>query len=80
VDGTLITILLGIQAEKKTAVGRSLSAPVCAMLFGAIATNLNILPSEGSIYLSSLQSFSVKLALPLLLIGADLKKIISETG
>ena len=70
----------GIQLEKNTKVGKALSAPVCSMLITAIATNIGILPAGGSIYLTALQSFVVKLATPLLLLGADLKKIIKETG
>ena len=70
----------GIQLEKNTKIGKALSAPVCSMLITAIATNIGILPTGGSIYLIALQSFVVKLATPLLLLGADLKKIIKETG
>ena len=65
----------GLRAEK-TAVGRSLSGPVCAMVFTAILTNLGILPSGGSEYITGLLTFVVKLATPLLLLGADIRKII----
>lgn len=70
---------LGLKLEK-TAIGKSLSGPVCAMLITAILTNIGVLPSTGSIHLTNLQSFVVKLATPLLLLGADLKKIFNETG
>jgi uncharacterized membrane protein len=49
------------------------------MLISAIATNIGILPTAGSIYITQLQSFVVKLATPLLLLGADLKAIFRET-
>ena len=69
-----------LKLEKNTKIGKSLSGPVTAMLISAILTNIGILPSEGSIHLINLQMFVLKLATPLLLFGADLKKIFRETG
>mmetsp|Transcript_6977 Transcript_6977/g.7225 ORF Transcript_6977/g.7225 Transcript_6977/m.7225 type:complete len:511 (+) Transcript_6977:196-1728(+) len=69
---------MGLHLEK-TAVGRSLSGPVCAMLISATLTNLNILP-HNSIHLQQLTGFVVRLATPLLLLGADFNKIRRETG
>jgi uncharacterized membrane protein len=71
---------ISIKLEQKTSIGKALSGPVTAMLLASILTNLGILPSTGSIYVSTLQSFVVKLATPLLLLGADVKKIFRETG
>lgn len=70
---------VGLKLEK-TRIGRSLSGPVCAMLITATLTNVGVMPVEGSLYLSVLQSFVVKLATPLLLLSADLSKILEETG
>lgn len=70
---------LGIRLESNV-VGKSLSGPVCAMLITATLTNIGILPSSGSVHISSLLSLVVKIATPLLLLGSDLKKILSETG
>jgi len=70
----------GLQLEKNTAVGKALSGPVCAMLFTAVLTNIGVLPASGSVHLTNLQGFVVKLATPLLLLGADLNKIFKETG
>jgi len=69
---------IGLRLER-TVLGKSLSGPVCAMLITAILTNFGILPS-GSVHMTNLQSFVVKLATPLLLLGADLNKIFRETG
>lgn len=69
----------GLKLEKSTVIGKALSGPVCAMLISAFATNIGVLPSTGSIYITQLQSFVVKLATPLLLLGADLQKIYKET-
>jgi Protein of unknown function (DUF819) len=69
-----------LRLERKTSFGKNLSGPVTAMLISAILTNVGILPASGSIHLVSLQVFVLKLATPLLLFGADLKKIFLETG
>jgi uncharacterized membrane protein len=71
---------LGLRLERTTAVGKSLSGPVTAMLITATLTNLGILPATGSIHITALQGFVVKLATPLLLLGADMRKIFKETG
>lgn len=69
-----------LRLERKTDIGRSLSGPVTAMLITAVLTNIGVLPSTGSIHLVNLQVFVLKLATPLLLLGADMKKIFGETG
>ena len=69
----------GLQLEQKTSVGRALSGPVCSMLLSAVATNIGILPIAGSPHIAQLQSFVVKIATPLLLLGADLRKIFKDT-
>lgn len=65
---------------EKTKIGKSLSGPVTAMLLTTILTIIGILPMEGSIHITSLQGFVVKLATPLLLLGANLIEIFKETG
>jgi uncharacterized membrane protein len=50
------------------------------MLITAFLTNIGILPATGSVHLRELQGFVLKLATPMLLLGADLKKIFRETG
>ena len=69
-----------LKLERNTSVGRSLSGPVTAMLLSAILTNIGVLPPAGSIHLTNLQFFVLKLATPLLLFRADLRKIFRETG
>ena len=65
---------------ERTKVGRSLSGPVTAMLLTTILTMIGVLPIGGSVHITSLQGFVVKLATPLLLLGADLGEIFRETG
>lgn len=68
------------QKLEATKVGKALSGPVCSMLVTAVLTNINVLPEGGSIYMVALQKFVVELATPLLLLGADLVKILRDTG
>ena len=69
-----------LRLERTTSFGKNLSGPVTAMLISAILTNIGVLPAEGSIHLVNLQMFVLKLATPMLLFGADLRKIFRETG
>ncbi|CAM9241484.1 unnamed protein product [Choristocarpus tenellus] len=68
------------QSLEKTRVGQSLSGAVCAMLVSSVMTNVGIFPADASPHLRDLQGFVVKLATPLLLLGADLSKIFLQTG
>lgn len=67
----------GLRLER-TSIGKMLSGPVCAMLITSLLTNLGVVPS-GSGHMQSLQVLVVKLATPLLLLGADLNKILRVT-
>ena len=69
-----------LRAERTTVVGKGLSGPVTAMLITFVLTNIGVLPPGGSVHLAALQGFVLRLATPLLLLGADLRKIIQETG
>ena len=69
-----------LRLERTTIIGAGLSGPVTAMLITALLTNVGILPAAGSIHLINLQGFVLRLATPLLLLGADMRKIFRETG
>ena len=66
--------------EKRSRVFKALSAPVTAMLLTVIATNVGILPSNGSPFMGDIQKLVVKLATPLLLLSSDARRIVRETG
>eukprot|EP01041_Mallomonas_annulata_P009564 gene9564-19870_t len=74
----LYAVNIGNKLEK-TMIGKRLSGPVCSMLVSALLTNANIVPSN-SVHVQLLSDFAVKLATPLLLFGADIRKVIKETG
>ena len=69
---------LGAYADK-TAVGRALSGPVCAMVCGALFATLGVLPAPGPHY-AAIQTATVSLATPVLLFGADLRAVLRATG
>eukprot|EP00981_Chlorochromonas_danica_P012260 scaffold4731_cov175-Ochromonas_danica.AAC.6 len=74
-----LSAALGLRLEEKTALGRSLSGPVCAMLISTVLTNTGVLPTH-SPFVPQLQNFVVSLATPLLLLSADMRKIVARTG
>lgn len=59
--------------------GRSLSPPVVSTLCTLILSNFGMMPLASPIY-ESITSFLVPLAVPLLLLGADLRRVIFQTG
>ena len=65
---------IGLLADR-TRLGKALSGPVCAMLVAAVASNLGLLPSSTKEAVPLLQTFTVKLATPLLLFSADLRRV-----
>jgi uncharacterized membrane protein len=67
------------QQLEKTRVGRALSGPVCAMALAAILTNAHILPVPSAEFRLG-QAAIVKLCTPLLLLSADLRRILGSTG
>lgn len=57
-----------------TAVGRALSAPVCAMVVTFVLTAAHVLP-EATKAVTGAQGLAVQLATPLLLLNADLRSV-----
>ena len=74
----LVCASLGAYAYK-TAVGRALSGPVCAMVCGALFATMGVLPAPGPHY-AAIQTATVSLATPALLFGADLRTVLRATG
>ena len=67
---------VGMLAER-TPAGKALSGPVSAMLTAAVLSNLGMLPSGTGSAVPLLQAFTVKLATPLLLYSADLRRVVA---
>ena len=68
----------GILLEK-TKVGAALSANLVTMALSLLLCNLGIIPSSSNVYAIVMKYF-VPLAVPLLLLDADLKKCMKTTG
>jgi uncharacterized membrane protein len=71
-------VLAGLMAER-TDLGRKISAPLIALGGGMLLSNLRFLPFESPSY-GFVVSFLVPIAIPLLLLNANLRRIFRETG
>jgi len=93
VNGTLITVdqswaiwavLLGAAAfglkAEHTRIGRKLSGAILTMGATFVLSNLRIIPSEGVPAYDVVWGYLVPLAIPLLLLRADLRRILREAG
>lgn len=69
----------GTSLERRTVVGKALSAPLATMALALTIANLGMIPFQSPIY-SMVNRFIVPLAVPLLLFDSDLKRVIQDTG
>ena len=67
------------QWAERTRWGGRLSAAVMAILGALVLSNLSLIPSDAPVY-GVVWSYLVPLAIPLLLLKADLKRIVREAG
>jgi uncharacterized membrane protein len=74
----LVAAACGVWAER-TAWGARLSGALVTMVVGALLTNLRVLPVSAPAY-DLVWSYVVPLAIPLLLVHADLRRILREAG
>ena len=68
----------GLRAEK-TEVGAKLSSPLVTMFLALFLVNIGVLPSDAPLY-AAVNKFLVPLAVPMLLLGADLRRVFRDTG
>jgi hypothetical protein len=68
----------GLLAEK-TNIGATLSSPLTTTLLTMIFCNIGLLPAQSPVY-NTIMKVLVPLAIPLLLLDADIKKCIKKTG
>lgn len=74
----MVIVASGLWAEKR-AWGRKLGGPLLLLAAAMALSNLNIIPHSAPLY-GSLSGFLVPMAIPLLIMRADLKTIFSESG
>lgn len=74
----LLASTAGVAAER-TKVGAALSSPLITMAVALVACNLGFLPAVAPAY-ATVNKFLVPLAIPLLLLDANLFKVLTQTG
>ena len=74
----LVLAATGLWLER-TYVGARLSGAVFTLVLAFLLTNMGIIPSDAKVY-TTVSTFLVPLAIPLLLFNADLRRIPRETG
>lgn len=73
-----LTSTFGVFADK-TKLGSMLSSPLVTMFFSLFLCNIGIIPSSHGVYSVVLKQL-VPLAIPLLLLDADIRKCVKSTG
>lgn len=69
----------GTSLERRTVIGKALSAPLATMALALTVANLGVIPFHSTVY-SFVNRYVVALAVPLLLFDSDLRRVISDTG
>ena len=75
----LLLSTAGITLEKRTTLGKALSAPLATMALALTVANVGILPFESPLY-KTINTFLVPLAVPMLLFDSDLRRVWRDTG
>ncbi len=75
----LLTLCAAGFAAEHTRWGRALSAPLFILFGGMVLSNLGMIPYSAPLY-GDISSILVPVAIPLLLLRADLQKVFRETG
>jgi uncharacterized membrane protein len=75
----LLLSTFGITLERKTIIGKALSAPLSTMALALLVANLGFVPFSSPIY-TLINRYLVPLAVPMLLFDSDMKRVIRDTG
>lgn len=78
-SAVLLLSTFGISLERRTVVGKALSAPLATMAFALVVANVGIVPFASPIY-SAINKYIVPLAVPMLLFDSDLRRVMRDTG
>lgn len=74
------SVALSIWLEQKYTWASKISGAIIAIIFAVTLTNLNIIPTSCALYDDVIWGFAVPLAIPLLLLQCNIKRIWKETG
>ena len=75
-----VSVAIAIWLEQKYAWAAKISGAILALILSISFTNLNIIPTNSPLYDDVVWGFAVPLAIPLLLLQCNIKKIWKETG
>jgi uncharacterized membrane protein len=75
----IVAAFLSIFLEQKYKWASKISGAIIALIFGLLATNLKIVPTESPVW-DAVWDYILPLGVTLLLFQADLKRIIKESG
>lgn len=75
----LLLSAFGISLERRTTVGKALSAPLATMALALTVANLGAVPFSSPIY-GMVNRYLVPLAVPMLLYDSDLRRVVRDTG
>ena len=74
------SVALSIWLEQKYTWASKISGAIIALIFAVTLTNLNKIPTSCALYDDVIWGFAVPLAIPLLLLQCNIKRIWKETG
>ncbi len=74
------SVAISIWLEQKYTWASKISGAILALIIAVSLTNLNIIPANSPLYDDVIWGFAVPLAIPLLLLQCNIKKIWKETG
>jgi len=69
----------GLSLERRTKLGKALSAPLATMAMALVVANIGIIPFSSPVY-DFINKYFVALAIPLLLYDSNLRRVLSDTG
>jgi uncharacterized membrane protein len=75
----LLLSTFGISLERRTVIGKALSAPLSTMAMALLIANLGVIPFSSPVY-AAMNRYAVSLAVPMLLYDSNLRRVISDTG
>jgi uncharacterized membrane protein len=75
----LLLSTFGISLERRTVVGKALSAPLATMALALLIANVGIIPFSSPVY-AAMNKYAVSLAVPMLLYDSNLRRVLSDTG
>jgi Protein of unknown function (DUF819) len=75
----LWTSTFGLSLERRTVIGKALSAPLATMALALVLANVGVIPFASPIY-EAVNRYAVSLAVPMLLYDSDLRRVVVDTG